>query len=688
MAVTKWANYERNAQWNTGDVITEAKMNNIEDEVEKISATVRNMYEAGINASDTTHYDTAAWSLNRKLNNMIQCIPHTTNTTITDAGFDPTDDLYNKLWIDTDASTDIEIPSKQAFEKYKYRINTMISYGGSTAPTYDQTQYDGQFPRIWIKGDQFNSYEVPTMTDLNNATGDIKDYIAPTFSTSTAYTKGQYVWNANDGKLYQFTANHAAGVWSDGDTSEVVIGEGIKENRDQISDLKSAVSGMYNTVASKNLLNPSTITEGKFYKTATVDGRVKIIQSDNSAYSCAYIDITSGEDYSITGISYTVYTGDADGFAIGQAYPTNTSVSDPDLDTDAVANNYGNTDKTITRIYFSWRHATYPTESYMANAGSTLLTYEPYTMPYRVLSNDIYIKENNVLPEEYTVDINGGGDYTSFTACLEALANNTNDKTIYIKPGTYDVFEEIGGATFAAQVEEERQADPSNYSWFDCSVVVPPHTKIIGIGEVVLEFKPTSSEITAEVMSLLSPVNVIYDIYMENITIDCDNCRYGIHDETGHIDGVIGTRHIYKNVKIIKAQTNGGMNAAFGCGMQKNQYMEFDCCNFSSPNRPFSFHNKGTGGVVDNTIIVIKNCVAKTSGSSGNALRFGNVNGYQVKIDVRVFNSYLNGANVWVGNESSTERPNAYNLTIVGCGNPTVTIESETNIYTPTVLQI
>ena len=112
MAVQKWANYERNAQWTTGDVITEAKMNNIEDEVEKISETVRNMYEVAISANDTTHYNTAAWSLNRKLNNMIQCIGHTANTTIEDANFDPTDDLYNKLWIDTDASTDIEIPSK------------------------------------------------------------------------------------------------------------------------------------------------------------------------------------------------------------------------------------------------------------------------------------------------------------------------------------------------------------------------------------------------------------------------------------------------------------------------------------------------------------------------------------------------------------------------------------------------
>jgi hypothetical protein len=111
--------------------------------------------------------------------------------------------------------------------------------------------------------------------------------------------------------------------------------------------------------------------------------------------------------------------------------------------------------------------------------------------------------------------------------------------------------------------------------------------------------------------------------------------------------------------------------------------MEFDGCVFSAPNRPFSFHNKGTVGYVDGTIIVIKDSVALTA-NNGNALRFGNVNGKQVKIDVRVLNSYLAGQ-IIVLNESSTERPNAYALTVVRCGNPTVTVENATNIYLPVV---
>lgn len=46
--------------------------------------------------------------------------------------------------------------------------------------------------------------------------------IAPTFSASTAYSGGSYVWY--DSVLYRFTANHAAGAWTGTDAVSVVIG--------------------------------------------------------------------------------------------------------------------------------------------------------------------------------------------------------------------------------------------------------------------------------------------------------------------------------------------------------------------------------------------------------------------------------------------------------------------------------
>ena len=57
--------------------------------------------------------------------------------------------------------------------------------------------------------------------------------LAPAFSTSTAYTAGQYV--TYNGGLYRFTADHAAGSWSSSDVTAAKLGN-------DISDLKSAIT--------------------------------------------------------------------------------------------------------------------------------------------------------------------------------------------------------------------------------------------------------------------------------------------------------------------------------------------------------------------------------------------------------------------------------------------------------------
>ena len=56
--------------------------------------------------------------------------------------------------------------------------------------------------------------------------------LAPPFSSSTAYTAGQYV--TYDGGMYRFTKNHAAGSWASGDVATVNLGS-------ELSDVKSAL---------------------------------------------------------------------------------------------------------------------------------------------------------------------------------------------------------------------------------------------------------------------------------------------------------------------------------------------------------------------------------------------------------------------------------------------------------------
>lgn len=466
-------------------------------------------------------------------------------------------------------------------------------------------------------------------------------------------------------------------------------GEVTQAEFDEVADVVEAAFTVTD-VSGNNLLNPANITTGYFYKLQTAaeseDNRAHIYLAQNNAYACAFVDVVEGQSYICSGTSYHSYNGDADLYAMGRASVGTTSTPSVVFDTTARVSDYNNSDKPITRVYFSWRHITYNPSTYMVNAGTTLLPYEEYIEPHEEISlkPEVAVSGAQIegeLGHVYTVDINGGGDYTSWTACIRALKDDTSRKTIYVHAGVYDIFTEIGGQTYAESISGQ------GLDWFAVSDVIPPNTKVIGLGEVVFEFKPTAEQIPADVASLLSPVNVIYDIYMENITIDSANCRYGLHDDTGHIAGMIETRHIYRNVKIRHAYTDRGMKPAFGCGFWRGQYFEFDGCDFQSSDRAWSFHNKGTTGGIDGTIIVIKNCIAVVD-SGQKALRFGNVNGQQVKIDTRVFNTYIGGQIRIQDETSGAARPNAFALTVCGCGDPVIQIDSATNIYEPVVYQI
>lgn len=67
--------------------------------------------------------------------------------------------------------------------------------------------------------------------------------IAPTFSTSTNYAAGAYVYY--NGTLYKFTSAHAAGSWTGTDATAVALGNDVTTLNNDVSDLRSAV-GSYN----------------------------------------------------------------------------------------------------------------------------------------------------------------------------------------------------------------------------------------------------------------------------------------------------------------------------------------------------------------------------------------------------------------------------------------------------------
>lgn len=90
------------------------------------------------------------------------------------------------------------------------------------------------------------------------------DSVAHTFSSSTAYTAGQYVWY--EGELYRFNAAHPAGAWIGTDAARYTATDefpliqqalGNKADAAEVADLKSAFDDIVVTTTSPNLYNPT-----------------------------------------------------------------------------------------------------------------------------------------------------------------------------------------------------------------------------------------------------------------------------------------------------------------------------------------------------------------------------------------------------------------------------------------------
>lgn len=205
--------------------------------------------------------------------------------------------------------------------------------------------------------------------------------------------------------------------------------------------------------------------------------------------------------------------------------------------------------------------------------------------------------------ETYTVG--AGYDFDTFTDMLIALDGNSNKKTVYVMPGEYDIFEEMGGAEYMASL------DTSDLGWRDVSHIVPPNTTIVGMGEVVLSWNPTDAEIIDQAHAFLfSPLNLSGTASIKNITIRCSNCRYGIHDESSGRSVYDGIVRELENVKVYYSESTYGVRYAYGAGHNKNSQFKYKNCVFSAAyGNPWSMHDWTVNSKEENSLFVFDNCV-------------------------------------------------------------------------------
>jgi hypothetical protein len=116
--------------------------------------------------------------------------------------------------------------------------------------------------------------------------------VAPTFSTSVAYSAGAYVWQG--GKLYRFTAAHPAGTWTGTDAVDVALGN-------DVADLKSAINrDLYteNTYANQFVSGKWSVSNGNASTDAKVIKSLKYFPT-NYAENAVAVDIKSGYEFSV-----------------------------------------------------------------------------------------------------------------------------------------------------------------------------------------------------------------------------------------------------------------------------------------------------------------------------------------------------------------------------------------------------
>lgn len=147
---------------------------------------------------------------------------------------------------------------------------------------------------------------------------------------------------------------------------------------------------------------------------------------------------------------------------------------------------------------------------------------------------------------------------------------------IFIKEGTYDIYNELGGSSWYSNIIGTN----GNMQ----GIQLANNVNLIGIGKVTLQFNPSddlATENNVPNVSVLELSDVNNKI--ENIKIECRNCRYGIHDETD--GGKPNSTRYFKNVEIThNGVVSGTWDApvSYGCGSSDNSKFEYVDCKFNT----------------------------------------------------------------------------------------------------------
>ncbi|MGQ7688122.1 hypothetical protein ACTGUM_01310 [Streptococcus suis] len=252
---------------------------------------------------------------------------------------------------------------------------------------------------------------------------------------------------------------------------------------------------------------------------------------------------------------------------------------------------------------------------------------------------------------EIVVKKDGTGDYTSIVQAVKSIPDFSDKQyTIKIHTGTYDLLSELGGDSFLASAKTGGNRNGLS--------LINKNVRLVGIGNVILNMLVPDSKTTSNTAQNISAIECAYHNELENITVNGQNIRYVIHDETGNSDKYANTIHRFKNCKFKHLGNKSGVwfnVAAYAAGTSSGCQYEFDNCIFISPSySAWSMHNNANQ---ESCKITIDGCVFSgtyTFDTDPLAVKFGYYGKNTNKNDIFIKNCQIANGKIGIRKETSS----------------------------------
>ena len=452
--------------------------------------------------------------------------------------------------------------------------------------------------------------------------------LAPAFSTSTDYIRGQFV--TYNGYLCRFTADHPAGSWNSSHATTISLGNELLNTIHLLAannELIPANSNLndYTTPGNYSIANAQTAGSISNYP-FSVGGKIIILQTTSAS---AVIQLAIANNAG--NIKWRIRTNNAwtdwstvysEASGAGKLVMGNglvSSVGLTDLDNAGVNTIYGYSFSDIANLSnfpesVSKGGLIVTLNSSNINAGRiqfVIAWANTFIVAMRCYVNGAWSGWGSNGEGVTTIHCGVGQTYTNLVDVLDYVTsddlrntwNETNRLVIQLDEGEYKM-DKI--ATLYTQ-------DQTRYEW---GVYIPRCCTIKGAGKDKTFITYDYSGSDDWILGHLSPINMPYESTMQDLTITAKNCRYCVHSDGdapfNRVWAKSNMKITVRNVRMIHHGYSAGNNptynvpSAWGAGVRDNVVCEFTNCEFIAKHMPWFTHD-----TVGNTVpceITFRNC--------------------------------------------------------------------------------